>query len=186
MKGKVLVKSVEGEGSCFRVEIPVRTSNGDSIIIDKDQVHDVVDISDDVSCELSWPKKTRVLLVEDNAINQLVAMGILEDINLNCDLADNGRDCLEKMKIARDKESPYTLILMDCQMPDIDGYECTRRIRQGVVGSDYARVPIVAMTANAMEGDKERCIATGMDDYISKPIDPENLENILKRWLQKT
>jgi CheY-like chemotaxis protein len=129
-----------------------------------------------------WPDSTRVLLVEDNDINQLVAQGILEKIGLSCDVASNGVDAIRQLQLS-DKANPFALILMDCQMPEMDGYEATSSIRSGGAGERYLNTPIIAMTANAMKGDKERCLAAGMNDYLSKPIDAEALKLMLQRWL---
>ncbi|RLA79358.1 MAG: hypothetical protein DRG78_13110, partial [Epsilonproteobacteria bacterium] len=121
-----------------------------------------------------------ILLVEDNLTNQLVANGILEGFSLEADIANNGVEALE---ILNANEKRYDIILMDCQMPQMDGYETTGAIRDEEAGSNYKDIPIVAMTANAMQGDKEKCSLAGMDDYIAKPIDPELLKSVLKKWL---
>jgi len=128
-----------------------------------------------------WPQASHILLVEDNYVNQLVAKGILEDLGLSNEVADNGVLALERLRQAGNK--PYSLILMDCQMPELDGYETTRQIRAGNAGEQYLDVPIVAMTANAMMGDKEKCLDAGMSDYLSKPIDSDKLRLKLHQWL---
>jgi len=127
----------------------------------------------------SWPENTNILLVEDNKTNQLVANGILEEFNLYADITENGVEALQVLN----NSSKYTLILMDCQMPQMDGYEASRAIRSSKAGDKYKNVPIIAMTANAMQGDREKCISAGMDDYITKPINPVQLQNVLKKWL---
>ncbi|NIB44254.1 response regulator [Pseudomaricurvus alkylphenolicus] len=129
-----------------------------------------------------WQGCPRLLLVEDNPINQTVALGILEEFDLSCDVAGNGTEALDALKQAR-QLAPYDLVLMDCQMPDMDGYEATRRIRRGEAGESYCSVPIIAMTANAMKGDRERCLACGMSDYLAKPVDADELELKLMQWL---
>lgn len=129
-----------------------------------------------------WPEKTRILLVEDNPTNQVVAQGMLDLIGLNADIANNGLEALEAMELALEI-APYTIILMDCQMPEMDGYAASRAIRDGRAGEVYKTIPIIAMTANAMEGDREKCIVSGMSDYISKPINLEGLTKTLTRWL---
>jgi PAS domain S-box-containing protein len=117
----------------------------------------------------------RILLAEDNLVNQRVAMAILKKLGLTPDLACNG---LEACAAAQAK--PFDLILMDCQMPEMDGFEATRRIREQ---EGPRRVPILAMTANAMAGDRERCLEAGMDDYLAKPIAILDLKEALLRWL---
>jgi PAS domain S-box-containing protein len=129
-----------------------------------------------------WPKHSRLLLVEDNQINQLVALGVLEGMGLTADVAANGYEALDLLNKAPDNK-PYTLILMDCQMPEMDGYEATRQIRSGKAGARYQELAIMAMTANAMKGDKEQCLMAGMNDYLSKPIDSELLKEKLHKWL---
>ena len=125
----------------------------------------------------------RILLVEDNPINQLVALGNLEDIGLSADTVVNGQEALDAL-VNAPASSPYDLILMDCQMPVLDGYETTRAIRRGA-GIPNPHIPIIAMTANAMKGDDQKCFSAGMDDYISKPIDVEILQKKLHGWLKK-
>ncbi len=125
----------------------------------------------------------RLLLVEDNVINQEVALGILEGLGLDADIAGNGIEAIAALNNAP-ADAPYDLILMDCQMPEMDGYEATRSIRAGKAPNP--QIPIIAMTANAMKGDKEKCLAAGMSDYLSKPIDPEKLWSLLDEWLRLT
>lgn len=129
-----------------------------------------------------WPANTRLLLVEDNRINQEVVLGILEDIGLSADVAADGNEALYALKTAPE-DHPYTLVLMDCQMPVMDGYKASQNIREGNAGTRNTSVPIIAMTANAMKGDKEKCLAAGMSDYLSKPIDEEPLSECLVKWL---
>ncbi|NRD71679.1 response regulator [Shewanella sp. VB17] len=120
----------------------------------------------------------KLLLVEDNMVNQLVAKGIINEFGLEIDIADDGLQALDILSNSH-SAAPYHLIFMDCQMPKLDGYQTTEKIRTGEAGEIYKTVPIVAMTANAMVGDKEKCIAAGMDDYISKPLDPECIKKAL-------
>ena len=129
-----------------------------------------------------WPSNTRILMVEDNDINQLVAEGILDNIGLTCDVAANGQQCLDTLN-ASSEQDPYTVILMDCQMPVMDGYEATGAIRKGAAGDRYKGVPIIALTANAMIGDRDKCLAVGMNDYMSKPIETQLLQKMLMHWL---
>ncbi len=129
-----------------------------------------------------WSIHSRVLLVEDNEINQIVASGILEDFSISVEIVANGQEAINALESAIDKPA-FDLIFMDCQMPVLDGYQASRLIRKGEAGSLNTKIPIVAMTANSMKGDKEKCLAAGMDDYISKPIEIDNVEAILITWL---
>jgi two-component system sensor histidine kinase/response regulator len=119
-----------------------------------------------------------VLLAEDNVVNQKVACRILEKLGYRVDVAGDGQAAFEAWQSGR-----YHLILMDCQMPVMDGYETTRKIREHESGRK--RIPIIALTAHAMKGADNECRAAGMDDYLSKPIDREQLEQSLHRWLNE-
>jgi PAS domain S-box-containing protein len=118
-----------------------------------------------------------ILLAEDNLVNQQVALHVLNKMGYIVHIANNGQEALSAMH-----NLSYSLILMDCQMPVMDGFEATHIIRHREAESKQ-HIPIVAMTANAMQGDRERCLAAGMDDYVTKPIDIENLQTILSNWL---
>ena len=120
-------------------------------------------------------KPTRILLAEDNIINQKVAVGLLNNIGYGADVANNGLEVLAALDLR-----PYDLILMDCQMPELDGYETTARIRGR---ADVKGIRIIAMTANAMRGESEKCLEAGMDDYLSKPVRLETLRDMLGRWM---
>lgn len=126
----------------------------------------------------------RILLVEDNPVNQLVASAMLAQIGLTCDQAGNGLEALAAMKQAPE-DMPYHVVLMDCQMPEMDGYEASQEIRSGTAGERYLDIPIIAMTANAMKGDREKCLEAGMSDYISKPVHSDVLETVLGKYLAK-
>ncbi|MCY7312631.1 MAG: response regulator [Pseudoxanthomonas sp.] len=122
---------------------------------------------------------TRVLLVEDNPVNLAVGEKLLSVLGYECDIATNGQIALEKMATDR-----YSLVLMDCQMPVLDGYAATREWRdRELLQLSPQRLPIVAMTANAMAGDRQRCLDAGMDDYLSKPVSRDQLEACMLRWL---
>lgn len=125
-------------------------------------------------------KKKHILLVEDNIINQKVAMKILERFDYNIDVVANGQESLTSLK-----SLPYDLVLMDCQMPVMDGYEATKQIRSSDSEVMNHNIPIIAMTANAMKGDREKCIDAGMNDYISKPVIPKKLKEIIDKWIYK-
>jgi len=126
-------------------------------------------------------KKRRILLVEDNIVNQKVALKILEKYGYRAEAVANGQEALHALKLA-----PYDLVLMDCQMPVMDGYEATKKIRDSDSKVMNNKIPVIAMTANAMKGDREKCIIAGMDDYIAKPVNPKALQEIIGRWLDKT
>jgi two-component system sensor histidine kinase/response regulator len=135
--------------------------------------------------DMSWMKKVKLLLVEDNRVNQMVAMGVLKKIGIEqCFIAQNGKVALEKLKLTDDSD-PFTFIFMDCQMPEMDGYQATRLIREGAAGERYKNIPIVAMTANAMLGDKEKCLSAGMDDYLVKPINKSSILDTLRIFLRE-
>ncbi|MQW77918.1 response regulator [Nocardioides sp. dk4132] len=117
-----------------------------------------------------------VLVVEDNAVNQMVATGILENLGARVQLADDGRAAVAALA----GEHGFDAVLMDCRMPVLDGFDATRAVRSAEAPG--SRVPIIAMTASAIEGERERCIGAGMDDFITKPVDPEHLARVLRRW----
>ena len=119
----------------------------------------------------------KILVVEDNRVNQKVALRLLKKLGYAADLASNGREALDRLATFS-----YDLVFMDCQMPEMDGFEATGAIREAEEGTGR-HLPIVAMTANAMEGDRDRCLAAGMDDYVSKPVQIEVLREMLDRWL---
>jgi PAS domain S-box-containing protein len=120
----------------------------------------------------------RILLAEDNLANQTLAVAQLKKLGYSCDTVVNGAQALEQIK---NNPGVYSVVLMDCQMPEMDGFEATREIRAWEKENDH-HIPIIAMTANAMQSDKDTCIAAGMDDYISKPVTLNSLERALKEW----
>ena len=126
-------------------------------------------------------EEARILVAEDNVVNQKVTLLQLRNLGYAADLACNGREALAAIQ-----RKTYSLVLMDAQMPDIDGVEATRRIREAQAAGNPAFPPnltIVAMTANAMTGDREICIAAGMNDYLAKPVKSGDLRKILERYL---
>lgn len=134
-------------------------------------------VHEDVPAQ-SEPKKHRILLAEDNSINQQVALRLLAKFGYKADVVMNGLDVLEAIK-----KASYDLIFMDCQMPEMDGYSATLAIRELEREQNKPSIPIVAMTAHALKGDREKCLEVGMNDYISKPISVNILKEILEKWL---
>lgn len=122
-----------------------------------------------------------ILFAEDNPMNQFVLQEIAALFELNSQFVEDGQACLECLRNAPEDE-PFAVVIMDCMMPEMDGYETTKRIRSGEAGEHYRDVPIIAMTANAMSGDREECLAAGMDDYLMKPIQINDLLTMLKKW----
>lgn len=122
-------------------------------------------------------RESRVLLAEDNPVNQRIVIRLLEKLGVPADVVGNGREAVDAMT-----KRTYDLVLMDCQMPEMDGFEATAIIRNNERNDRHT--PICALTANAMEGDRERCLAAGMDDYVSKPVGLDELKARVDRWLQ--
>ena len=168
MGGSIRMKSQENVGSTFSFriqlprakDIPVADSHG---------------MQADEPAASVEPLEIHVLLVEDNPVNQKVAKLMLERLGCSVESVANGFKAVDAFT-----RTSYDIILMDCQMPEMDGYEATRMIR--TMEKAGGRTPIIALTANAMKGDRDRCLASGMDDYISKPVDRNRLETTLRRW----
>ena len=186
MGGSVSVTSEVGRGSVFSFNILVGIGENKSVAtpVQDTEGQDAVTENNTTLQNIFWPSNTRILLVEDNATNQIVANGMLEMLGLRADVAANGLEAIEAIRISNDIQ-PYTIVLMDCQMPEMDGYDATRAIRAGKAGEENKQLPIVAMTANAMQGDREKCTDAGMDDYISKPINLSILKSALIKWILK-
>ncbi len=132
--------------------------------------------------EASARSRGRILVVEDNVVNQKVAVRLLENLGYKADVAANGLEAIDALR-----RLPYKMVLMDCHMPDLDGFEATRRIRElETRGELNRRITVIALTANAMQEDRERCLYAGMDDYISKPISVDQLTRVLDKWATNT
>lgn len=175
MGGTLTAASVVGEGSTFTCTIPfVRAVEFESADEPMADATGAASTNGDRSAEIC----SRVLVAEDQHVNWVLIERMLEHRGHASANAGTGREVLEQLDSQR-----YDLILMDCHMPVLDGYETARKIRQREAEAGTVRIPIVAMTANAMLGDRERCLAAGMDDYMAKPITPEMLDEVLARWL---
>jgi len=173
MNGSIHIDSNEGEGSQFNMTIKLLAGDKKGLLR-KEMVTDDEPVV--------WPENTRVLLVEDNVVNQKVASVMLKKSNLAFNIATNGKEAIGMLRTSTD-EVPFSIILMDCQMPEMDGYEASRLIRNGEVGEFYKDIPIIALTANAMKGDREKCLDAGMNEYLSKPIKMEVLRNMIQQLL---
>ncbi|MDX1803202.1 MAG: response regulator, partial [Alcanivorax sp.] len=123
-------------------------------------------------------KSFRLLLVEDNEVNQLVTRGMLSKLGYQVKTVSNGETALALME-----QEPFDLVLMDCMMPDMDGFDVTRQMRESEQKAEGLRTPVVAITANTAEGVQARCLAAGMDDFLAKPVHLDALETVLRRWL---
>ncbi len=185
--GEIGVVSTLGKGSNFWFKITLgkqrvdcdKIGPGKIASVEKDTYGKVIprySISEDHS------RKARILLVEDNVVNQKVAIRLLDEkLGHQSDLVSNGKEAIELLK-----DLDYDLVLMDCQMPEMDGYDATRAIRNVKSSVRNHNIPIIAMTANAMKGDREKCLESGMNDYVSKPIKIQELADAIERNLCKS
>ncbi len=169
MGGTIGLKSREGEGSVFWFTLVLPVGCVEQAITEHDDSPDNVSVIRFTA---------NVLVAEDNATNQIVARGMLEQAGLKVDMVENGREA-----VAAVEKGTYDLIFMDCQMPVMDGYEATGKIRRMEQQSGAAGVSIIALTAHAMKGDREHCRAVGMDDHLSKPFTERQLITLLQKWL---
>jgi len=170
MGGGITAQSKLGEGSVFQFSVQLDYPEPASTL--KDNTHTATSLSDF--------SKLRILLVEDNIINQEVMIAILSSLKINIDVANDGLDAITILN--HSQASTFDLILMDCQMPNLDGYETARRIRAGDAGELFNKIPIIALTANTMNSEREKCINAGMNEYLTKPINTNTLKSILAEY----
>jgi CheY-like chemotaxis protein len=173
MGGTVTVTSTVGVGSTFVLRLTLPVESGQNSIASNHAT--VIYLDKEANA-----KKRPILLVEDYEPNILVATNFLDNLGYRYEVAHNGREAIGKFAASK-----YSMILMDVEMPYMDGYETTRYIREYEVQMDVPRVAIIAMTAHALKGDREKCMAAGMDDYMPKPFNPQQLQAILVKYLQK-
>lgn len=172
MGGTIGVESAEGKGSTFWFILPLQAAQAEALAEEK---------AEESKSKALPVKGGHVLLVEDNAINQMMEQEMLEQLGLTVTCAANGLQAVEKIEGGMH----YNLVLMDCQMPEMDGYLATQKIRAYQRGKGEPPMPIVALTANVSAEDQTRCREAGMDDYISKPVRLNDLENKVLHWLNK-
>lgn len=173
MGGEIGVESAEGKGSTFWLAIPYKPAEAKDIRVNNNESA--------IYCQAVENRlpigEVKVLLVDDYYVNRVFAEKLLRKFGFrHIDIAENGVQAIEKYRT-----SPYNMIFMDCQMPELDGYQTTEKLRMLEDGTKI-HTPIVAMTANAMMGDREKCLKSGMDDYLSKPLRAEHLSKVLNAW----
>jgi PAS domain S-box-containing protein len=167
--GEIFVESVVGEGSTFKFELPLDVADEQLKAVN---LYDVRQAGSDGSL----PTHINILAVDDHPVNQKFVMKLMEKLGFsNVDLAESGREALDMIAA-----NSYDLVLMDCQMPELDGYQATIELRKIEEGTDR-HLPVIALTANAMVGDRDKCLKAGMDDYLSKPIKPDKLMALIKQ-----
>ena len=184
MGGKIGVDSEEGKGSTFSFNAILKKQqnykdNCKGLLENKNNQKVLIVADYNLKKIPGGPKeKVHVLLVEDNKVNQKVAERILEKFGYISDIVSNGKEAINILE-----KKSYDIVLMDIQMPIMDGFEATRIIRDFESNVVDHAVPIIAMTAHAMKGDRDRCLEAGMDDYISKPMRPDELKEVIYRQL---
>ncbi|NVN89733.1 MAG: response regulator [Desulfuromonadales bacterium] len=174
MGGVLTVESEPGAGSTFSFALPFEPAESLTAV----SPEEAAPATDSSRCEQEHNK--HVLLVEDNPVNLALAVEMLETMGYRVDMAQDGLEA-----VAKTSATSYDLVLMDCQMPKLDGYDATRRIRSNEEGAGRKRTPIVALTGHALAGERERCLEAGMDDFLSKPFTIDQLQGIVSKWVHR-
>lgn len=167
--GHIQLETDPGRGSSFRFELPLELAPPGKSATSREP-----------AAQAELPFSMRALVVEDNPVNQRVAVALLNRLGFHAEEATNGREALDRI---RTSELKYDVILMDCQMPVMDGYETTRCIRQMETENAWQKTPVIALTADVLPGTENNCVESGMDDYLSKPVRKENLSEVLRKYL---
>lgn len=187
MHGNISVESERGKGSRFSFDVLLRVSACDRSTT-------LMHIKSPHTAEHNGrkgahnrvlnkgPGDHRVLIVEDDPISYQLLQDLLQEININSEVVTDGQDAIEKLN-RTEHVHLYDIILMDCELPNLSGYDATRRIRAGLCGPGYKHTPIIAITSNALTGDREKCLDAGMSDYLAKPIEPDSFLNLIRQWL---
>jgi CheY-like chemotaxis protein/HPt (histidine-containing phosphotransfer) domain-containing protein len=174
MGGTIGARSEPASGSTFWFELPLEAAVEDEV--EAEPTPAITALGERNGSGILSEKAPLILVAEDSEVNQLLAVRMLDQCGFRSDIVGDGREAIEAIA-----QTNYAAVLMDCQMPHLDGYEATRAIRRRE--RDGQRLVIIAMTAHSMAGDREKCLASGMDDYVSKPIRLQHLRETLARWV---